>query len=92
MAGLPGLPLAPSQHLVSSPSLVHPGPARTRPSPSTTPTPSVAPSPAPSTFAQQGYHHGIAGWRLADRYPDATALAVDGHRDGHYPDAPDSTP
>jgi len=46
MAAVLGLMLAPS-HQVSPPSLVHPGPARSRPAPSGTP-PSQAPAPSTS--------------------------------------------
>jgi hypothetical protein len=52
MAAVLGLLVAPSNHLVSPPSLVHPGPAHPRPGPSGTPVPSQ--TPAPSTSGSTG--------------------------------------
>ena len=51
MAAVLGLMLAPSQHAISPPNLIHPGPQRHAPAvpPSGTPAPSAPGTPAPST-------------------------------------------
>jgi hypothetical protein len=57
MAAVLGLLVAPSHHAISPPSLVHPGPARSRPAtpaPSGTPAPPSAPAPSTSDSTGTG--------------------------------------